>query len=355
LTDELEFLETETIKRVHSPAYNYMFNKKSGKFLRWGKRPEDDPPFSPYGPEIADIEVSTVCHGPDGIPCRFCYKSNSPDGENMSLKTFRRVLDSFFFEGQTILTQVALGVGDIDGNPDLWDIMRHCWERRVVPNITINGGRMTDEHVKLLVELAGAVSVSHYTDDLCFDAVKRLTDAGHRQVNIHELVSQGQMEDQSFDVIDQVKSDPRLKDLNAVVFLASKPKGRGTTLCSLEQEIYNALVKYALEQGISFGFDSCSAPMFLEAVKGHPDYARFLEQAEPCESYLFSMYVNVRGEAYPCSFLEGGVGYIPVNLLEQKVKDLWTDWPITEFRDRVLATAEGRTCRRCPHFDLYEK
>ena len=79
--------------------YNYFFNKKNGYFMRWGKQKEDNPDFAPF-PEIADMEISTICHGipnEKGIltPCPFCYKGNTSIGKNMTLEEFKVVFDKF--------------------------------------------------------------------------------------------------------------------------------------------------------------------------------------------------------------------------------------------------------------------
>jgi hypothetical protein len=86
----MKLLETNTHKIVRSEDYNFIFDKQSGVFARWGSTEEDDPEFSPFGPEIADIEITTIC---DGIgnkgPCKFCYKANTSKGEYMSLETLQ--------------------------------------------------------------------------------------------------------------------------------------------------------------------------------------------------------------------------------------------------------------------------
>ena len=84
-------IENESIKYLKSSDYNYAFNKKTGIFIRYGKTVDDDPDWSEFGPEIADIEISTICHQ----GCEFCYKSNTPFGENMDLETFKKVLNKF--------------------------------------------------------------------------------------------------------------------------------------------------------------------------------------------------------------------------------------------------------------------
>src|SRR5208283_5840830 len=94
----MQFYEDENVKKVKSPFYNYYFRKSDGFFARWGAKKEDNPQFSPFGNEILDIEITTICNGVKPVegaahPCRFCYKSNTPNGKNMSFDTFKAVLD----------------------------------------------------------------------------------------------------------------------------------------------------------------------------------------------------------------------------------------------------------------------
>ena len=60
------------IKRVRTKDYNYDFHFDTGLFIRWGNMLQDDPAFSPLGPELLDIEVSTICSGIDRKPCPWC-------------------------------------------------------------------------------------------------------------------------------------------------------------------------------------------------------------------------------------------------------------------------------------------
>jgi MoaA/NifB/PqqE/SkfB family radical SAM enzyme len=324
----------------------------NGDFVRYGRTIREDPLYGP-GPEIADIEISTTCHGINNKPCSFCYKSNTPRGENMSIETFKAV----FANLPETVGQIAFGIGDIDGNPDIWKIFRHCRENKVVPNITINGARLTDHHVKMLAHFCGAVAVSRYEPDLCYNTVKRLTDAGLQQVNIHMLLS-AQTYKECFKVISDAKEDPRLEKLRAIVFLAVKPQGRGKQMSPVSPGAYRELVHCAFKEQAIIGFDSCSAPLFLNAIKDHPDYKKYLELAEPCESYLFSTYVNVRGRMFPCSFLEDvwsdGIDLTsPVNF-----KEVWFGKEVREWREKLLATAETpdclvKGCRQCPAYKIY--
>jgi len=203
-------------KVISSKNYNLVFDAKTGFTARWGKTRDDDPELSPFGPEILDIEVSEICHGINNKPCPFCYKGNTGDkGKNMSFDTFKAVFDKM----PMTLTQIAFGIGDIDSNPDLWAMMDYCrnnGKHVVVPNITINGWNLDNGYARLLQAYCGAVAVSRYDPpDVCYDAVKQLTDLGMDQINIHMLVSEETYED-CIQVINDAKNDPRLENLNAI-------------------------------------------------------------------------------------------------------------------------------------------
>ena len=88
----MEIVEKEHGKVLLSEDYNFIFNKKNGFFARWGKTLKDDPDFSPYGPEILDLEISSgKCSG----RCEFCYKNNGEDENthHLSLGEFKTIFD----------------------------------------------------------------------------------------------------------------------------------------------------------------------------------------------------------------------------------------------------------------------
>ena len=354
---EYKIGENEDLKILRSETVNYNFNKKTGYMETYGKTKDEDPTFSPMGPFIADIEISTICHGINNRPCTFCYKSNTGVGENMSLETFKKV----FGKLGPSLTQVAFGLGDLSGNPELWDIMSYCrnnGKNYVVPNITINGDGLTDEYADKLVSLCGAVAVSQYNPkDVCYDAVKKLTDKGLTQCNIHKLISLETF-DSCIELMKDTKTDPRLEKLNALVFLALKPRGKRNNLHPLGSEKYKEIVDFAFENEVSVGFDSCSAPMFLNAVKDRKNYEDLEQMSEPCESTLFSIFLNVKGLMYPCSFLDDQTTGLDVVNCSDFLKDVWFNENIAEFRKNLINTEKtciinGKGCRKCPKFDIY--
>lgn len=274
-----------------------------------------------------------------------CYKSNTTTGQNMSLETFK----SIFHKLPDTITQIAFGIGSLDTNPDLYNIMSYCREKDVIPNITINGADLTHYHIMMLASLCGAVAVSRYNSDNCYNAVYRLTKEGIKQVNIHQLLSQNTLKE-CYKVIDDYKSDIRLKKLNAIVFLLLKPKGNRNKYNQLKDiEEYKKLIQYALDKNVPIGFDSCSAINFIKSARELNVYKQFKNAIEPCESSLFSIYIDVKGNVLPCSFSPGIDWVEPINLLEVNnfVDEVWNNIKIKTFRDRLLNKE-----RNCPLYNL---
>ena len=333
-------------KHISSQFYNYSFDKDTGLFSRWGVTKEDDPTWSQFGPEILDIEISTVCNQ----GCKHCYKSNESVGKNMSLETFKKIFNKL----PRTLTQIAFGIGSLEAEGlELFEIMYYCRNndyQHIVPNVTINGSGLTDERAEKLSKLCGAVAVSRYDKDICYNAVKKLTDLGMKQVNIHQVLS---LESylKCWELLYQYQEDPRLKKLNAIVFLTLKPKGRakGTYNQLTSAPKYRTLIEYALKNKIPIGFDSCGCSNFLEAIKDHENFNEFKQLAEPCESTCFSLYVDVDGLVRPCSFCSSSDMKSEINMLdvEDFDRDVWNSEPIKEFRERLI-----KNDRRCPLYNL---
>lgn len=349
---------------VRSYSYNSNFNKNNGYFQRWGATEEEDPDTAPVN-EILDIEVSTICHGIGPTmetrrPCPMCYKSNTGRGHNMSLDTFKQIMDKQLKMG--VIHQIAIGIGDLDANPDLKDMVLYCRNNpyySVIPNITINGMMLTDEWTSFLAENMGAVSVSRYhIPDVCYDAVKKLTDEGLSQVNIHQILCESSY-DECLQVLDDVKEDPRLSKLNAVVFLALKQKGRGTTYNRLdEQDKLFALYEKAHSMGINFGTDSCGAPGVLRWAHQTGRH-ELLKVIECCESSRMSLYIDAFGQAWPCSFCENIEGIEPINVLKSDnfFSDVWHSPSLKNFREKLISPscsscAVKQHCFSCPVYDI---
>jgi len=315
-------IDRTDIKILTSPGYNYFFDKTNGLFLRWGWTQDDNPQWSPLGPEIADIEIST---GDCSSGCPWCYKSNAErEGQHMNLDTLVKILDTL----PDTLTQVALGITDADANPDFVTMLQACRLRGVIPNYTTSGHGMTQDIAKATADLCGAVAVSVYPHNLtlAFQTIQGFIDLGMKQVNIHLLYHA-----RNKNFVKAVLEEAELIDgLNAVVLLGLKPTGGAAGWEPMGQADFTDILDNA---NVSLGFDSCSAHKFLAwaADKDMPEAEIF---AEPCESSLFSIYINVEGKAYPCSFVEDKVEPVDLLVAEDFRRDVWESAPFWEFRNR---------------------
>ena len=319
----------DKIRTFTSPNYNYRFDMRTGYFER-----DTIYDYSPYGAEIADIEVSTICN----CDCPSCYKSNTVFGDNMSYSTFVNVFDNL----PSTVCQVALGIGNVSANPDLFKIMNYIRLNNVIPNITISSNdELDDAEVSKLADVCGAISVSCYDTDKCFALIKRLQAAGAKQVNIHHILA-----NETCDDIRRVMRgivEARL-NINALVLLWYKDCGRDRRLIG-----YTNPYKHQVEEiiflskvtRIALGFDSCSAANIVEL---YPPYVK--KYIEPCESTLFSIYIDVYGMAHPCSFAthSGGIDMtVPISF----IRDVWESKIFGSFRRALLHNR-----RACPIYDL---
>jgi MoaA/NifB/PqqE/SkfB family radical SAM enzyme len=356
---KLYIRDGKRVKAVSSPDYNFVFDKVNGTFIRWGKTQDtaDDPYMAP-APEILDLEISA---GKDCIGCEYCYKANGPDAEethNLSFDEFKTIFDKM----PKTLTQIAFGIMNIDTNYDFFPMMLYAKNKGVIPNYTTNGFSVSKLVAEETAELCGAVAVSCHVKEIAYNAVKAYTDAGMTQVNIHQVLHQQNYEKVLKLLQDRV-SDPRLAKLNAVVFLAYKPKGTNAgmfTSCTISQ--YRTLIEFAEIHGFNIGFDSCSAPAVFKAYEQLGKYEQVNQMIEPCESSLFSSYINTYGKFYPCSFSENELGWedgLDVLNCDDFVKDIWNHPRTIEFRNRLNGSTSKCSgciaqngCRACPMFPI---
>jgi len=349
-----------SVKIVRSKNYNYDFNYKTGLFLRWGSDLKDDPSFSPFGPEILDIEISTICHGIHNNPCPWCYKSNTSKGINMTFETFKTI----FHKIPKNLTQIAFGIGDIDSNPDLFMILQYCRENdynKVVPNITINGYNISDKIADKLARYCGAVAVSNYDKDLTYNTVKKLTNRINidknflNQVNVHQLLAKETFKSTLL-VLKDIKNDHRLEELNAIVFLSLKQKGIRNTYHPISITDFKKLITFSENRQISYGMDSCSALKFFNCIQNNSNYETYKTYIEACESGLFSLYINVKGESYFCSFVEGENEFPKFDIVNccNFLKDIWFHFDMIEWREKLIASTNNNSfnCRECLLFEF---
>jgi hypothetical protein len=355
-------VQNRRTKFFRSEIYNYTFDLRSGHFKRWGKTPESNPPWSPYGPEILDIEISQGGGCP--MSCAFCYKGNGKVGtaHHMSFATFKTIFDKLphidsrkdnsriFF-----VTQIAFGVTSITAHPEIWEIFDYCRENGVIPNVTINGAELiSDSFLLRLVDTCGsiAVSVNETNFERAVGLIQRMTYFRAPQVNIHYVISDQSSEFLYDKVLPAVQNDSRLSRMNAIVFLGMKPLRGGANYDILTNVDYLRLIKYCLAKKINFGFDSCSAPKFERATEflelSKVQRIELLARSERCESGLFSAYIDCNGKYWHCSFGQGFEkgGGIDVTKVTDFHKEVWMSDSVKQWR---LSLHELN--RECPLFE----
>jgi len=311
---------------------------------------DTDADYSKMIPDILDFEVSTKCD----FGCKFCYKSNTNEGNYMTTEKFTKVIDKL----PPSICQCALGIGNVD-QPNLFELMDVCLDRGIKPNITINGSRLTSNILDSLSTKCGAIAISHYNDNLTFNAVYELaTVRKMKQINIHAFLSD-ETYTKCLDLVESIQSDVRLKDLNAVVFLSMKKRGNAlkNNYSSLSKEKFDYLSNLLLSKNISFGWDSCSCQNFIRSLDNVENREEIIKCCDPCEASIASSYISMDGIYYPCSFCEG-IEYAPgdwrngINVLEcdDFLKDVWFASKTRIFANNNIECRNN--CISCPVFEI---
>jgi MoaA/NifB/PqqE/SkfB family radical SAM enzyme len=355
------------IKTFESPELNYTFNLKDGYTEVWGKTEEEDPSFSPYGPLIADIEITTKCSGigNSGTLCPYCYKSNVHTGENMSLDTFKEIIQRINVHEQ--LQQVAFGLGSTaEENPDLWQMCDWLRNQDIIPNGTV--ADITPETAKKIATKFGAVAVSFHNDwDILHNSLKNLFIAKEhsdnvtlQQVNIHFVIMKESFDD-CMELLKRMKNEEYYRDVNAVVLLGLKQCGRAENgkFHRIGDNEFKHIISTAMKEKIGLGFDSCSANRVATVFGEHFDkltekFTKPLQQKmielekkhlfqmiEPCESKLFSIYINTEGKVYPCSFNEKNREGLSIPDCKDFLKEYWNN-DADGWRESLIKS--GRSC-----------
>lgn len=337
-----------------SHTYHCFFSKANGLNIRFGKTVDEDPNVCELGPEILDLEVNVngCVPVPGSTNCRYCYKNNTnAKPTNMTFETFKQIVDSF----PKNLSQIAFGITGLQTNPDLEKMFEYCRKIGIIPNVTTVGADM-DEHMKdVLCHWCGAVAVSCYTGakELCYKTIKELHDYAKEKynrdlhVNMHIVVSEDNMPHLR-EVLKDI-ADKKVDGLKSVVLLRIKPKGRAAHMnCRVSKDIYRELVAFCLDSKISFGFDSCSATPVMEVLTefGHPELCA---SCEKCESSSLSAYINVFGQYWSCSFMEGREDVIkPIDVLKYNHSYEWWN------ADSVKFVRQHTNCckQSCPWYNL---
>jgi hypothetical protein len=249
------------------------------------------------------------------------------------------------------INQIAFGITDYYANTDFPRMMQYARDKGIIPNYTTHGLDIDDAAAQFTAEVCGAVAVSTVKIEKTFEAIDRFAKAGMKQINIHYMLSE-ETYDNAFNVIDKAKENG---NVNAIVFLLYKPKGRNpesfSSISSVDK--YKKLIQYCEEKKIGCGFDSCSAPMYFKAVEGNSKEKQLTMFAEPCESGLFSSYINCEGKFYLCSFSEDVLEGINVLKVKSFLRDVWNSNTLEKQRRAVINSSKNckckfvKICRKC--------
>ena len=354
----------DRIVKANDSSFHLAFRASDGYTQKWGRKFEDDPLMCPFGPEIADIEITTRCSGIRDIRgcrrrCGFCYKQRGSIGDNMSFNTFKTIFDKI--TKNKTLTQIAFGTdASLISNPDIWRIFDYCLENNVKPNVTV--ADIDSSTARSLVERCGAVSVSWYPlidKNRCYASIEHLTRISKElnknlQVNMHVLLAE-ELLPYYDELIHDIKTDDRLKDLNSVVFLSLKQVGRGIHFNRLSKEDYEKLMDKFFESKIMFGMDSCTCHKFMQYLRRIGKLYTYKGYLESCERLLFSCYINVHGDLFPCSFMEGSEGWEEgVSVLEADdfEKDVWYHPRVVADRKISEEMILSGGCNDCPRYEI---
>ena len=152
--------------------------------------------------------------------------------------------------------------------------------------------------------------------------------------------------DKALEVLNDIKTDSRLSNLRALVMLSLKEKGRSVgRYHQLSQEKFDNLFKFAIDNGIGCGFDSCSAAKAFNFIDKNPQYDYMRTYIEPCEAGgKYSSYLNVDCNYFPCSFAEGNGDWetgLSVLNCNDFMEDIWFNQKTKIFGNKVV------NCRKC--------
>lgn len=335
-----------------------LFNDERGTLIRSnvldnGIETEQQPPMRSF-PELIDIGIMGACSaGKTGL-CRNagvdCYQRGMWSSEkNMDFDEYCTIINQC--KGRVF--QIALGgAGDPNKHEFFADILRVTRENRIVPNYTTSGYDLTDKEIELTKKYCGAVAVSYYSkldnsgnedNPPTIEAIERFVEAGCI-TNVHYVLSKKNIKE----AIYRVKNSVFPKGINAVVFLLYKPIGLASREYVIDHENsdYLELLRLVASADSSwrYGFDTCQSPAIYKFAPGIAT-----ESIEFCEAARFSMYINPRCVAFPCSFGIEDDTY-SVDLKRYTLQEAWESDKFSKFRktqNKMCAGCNINVCRSC--------
>jgi MoaA/NifB/PqqE/SkfB family radical SAM enzyme len=278
--------------RRHSEAYNFLGDTTTGVTMRWGTDIKSSPYFAPW-PELADISISNHC----SKGCEFCYRDSKADQSFMTVAQYEKVLDELSSSKWGSVFQVALGGGEPLEHPDFIKIIEKTNERGIAANFTTNGANLNESVVNSLKGKIGAVAIStNKIEELPLDKLSLLIKGGIK-TNIHFVLDNKSIYE-AIGILEGKYNDI-LKDINGVIFLTYKPRGRASTenCLTINSELERFIELTDNSKCITrIGFDACFVPLLMKYTEVDVDYI------DSCECGFFSVYIDEKMNVKPCSF-----------------------------------------------------
>ena len=223
---------------------------------------------------------------------------------------------------------------------------------KIVPNYTTSGYALTDKEIELTKKYCGAVAVSYYSkldkygnedNPSTISALERFVKAGCI-TNVHYVLSKKSIKE----AIYRVKNGVFPKGINAVVFFFFFPIGLASRKHVIDcgDPDYLELLRLVASADSSwrYGFDTCQSPAIYKFASSIA-----IESIEFCEAARFSMYINSRCIAFPCSFgIEDDT--FSVDLKQHTLREAWESESFAKFRKQqseMCSNCNAGVCRSC--------
>jgi radical SAM protein with 4Fe4S-binding SPASM domain len=309
------------------------------------------------GPETsvlsAPLEVHFSVTNACSQKCGHCYMdSGERDAGEMSADDFRKGVDVLAGMG---VFHMALGGGEALERPDFFELASYVRERGMVPNLTTNGHRMTEETAEKCC-IFGQVNVSIDDADALREAVRGEGPLAERVRAVDFLLGAGVkvgvnwvVNRNNFECLTGVFGFARERGLTDVEFLRLKPTGRASTdyfdkrlTPAQNRDFFPMIRDLSREYGIAAKIDCSFVPMFCWH---RPDKA-LMEQFSVygCEAGNVLLGVRSDGRFAGCSFLSGEESIL-------KLPSLWNN------SEHLLALRQWPSrapepCRSCDYLDI---
>lgn len=295
-------------------------------------------------PEAVHLTLTKKCN----LNCPLCYEMKE-DIPEMSKDAIFSLIDKL---AEMRVFQFAIGGGEPFLREDIFEIIKYCQKKDIVPNITTNGTLIDHSITKRIKHKVGGVSISlnGYSsetnvgrDRASFnDAVLGLKCllAGGIPTGVNMLVSNDSipylddtfhfLKDLDVKWINVLRLKPRLREKHFDQYMLSKDD-----LKNLKKVLdrWNGLVNINVDTALTCLMYTVPIQQLREkAVYG-------------CVAGMRFCTIDCNGDVYPCSFFKDSK-YLAGNILSQDFKEMWQNSNIFQKFRKMKKRLKGK-CNGC--------